>query len=300
MKIGIDLGGSHVSIGVVSEDGKILEKTDIDFILKDKKYILDCLEYKMVEKIKQYMSKYDVDSIGMAIPGDVNKDGKLYCINLPLKDYPIKKLFKRLTDKEVYIENDVNCMAIAEYNMGNLKKYDDVLFLTLGTGIGGAVFYQGKLLRPKLYSGMEIGHMTIEKDGKLCKCGNKGCYEKYASMRVLKQKIRKEMVNEDARGKEILEYLENNNSNEKVQEILDKYTEDVAIGICNLINIFEIEAICIGGSFVHFADILLPKLKQNILQKEKLYHKREDITIQRAILGNDAGIIGSTFLKSRK
>ena len=296
MKIGIDLGGSHVSIGVVDNNLKIVEKKEIDFISKEKEYIIDCLENKMVQKIKEYIAKYDIQKIGMAIPGNIDKNEKLHCENLPLKDYNIKKALKEHINKEIFFGNDVDCMALAEYKLESINNYKDVVFLTLGTGVGGAVFYQGKILKPKLYSGMEFGHMTIEKDGKLCKCGNKGCYEKYASIRVLKQKIREKIHNEEARGKEIVQYIKNNKTDTKLQNILNEYTENVSIGICNLINIFEPEAICIGGSFVYFADILIPKLKQNILQSKKLYNKRDDIVIKTATLGNDAGIIGSTLL----
>ena len=89
----------------------------------------------------------------------------------------------------INIRNDAKCAAVAEKTYGSMKDYDDAVFLTLGTGIGGAVFMGGKLLEPKRYSGFEIGHMVVNKGGRLCSCGKRGCFETYASIKALKMKV---------------------------------------------------------------------------------------------------------------
>ena len=193
------------------------------------------------------------------------------------------------------LQNDAKCAAIAEKQWGSLKEYDDALFLILGTGVGGAVFLQGELLIPKRYSGFEVGHMVIEKNGEQCNCGRKGCFEVYGSMKRLKQKIKVEFGLNSIDGKEIKEFIIKNKDNEILNKILDTYIENLTTGIANLINIFEPEAISIGGSFAHYKEILLEKLENKLLQKTELYNKDEIPKIVIAKLKNDAGIIGAAM-----
>lgn len=190
--------------------------------------------------------------------------------------------------------NDAKCAAIAENKIGSLKKYKRTIFLTLGTGIGGAVIINGKLLNTGNLSGCEFGHMVIQKDGIECNCGKKGCFEKYASMSTFKNNLRKELgLDETVRGNELLELIRKNPQDIKINNVIDDFIDDLSIGLSNLINIFEPEAVGIGGSFVYFSDVLLDKLKKNILLKSYLFNKRDELKIFPAVLGNDAGIIGS-------
>lgn len=142
--------------------------------------------------------------------------------------------------------------------------------------------------------------MSIEKDGILCKCGRKGCFEKYASMKILKDNLRKALgYDEKVSGKELFEIIRSNTPESKnydiIEKILKQYIEDLSIGIANLINIFEPEAIGIGGSFVYFEEVLLNRLKAEIISKNILFNPRENIIVKTAILENDAGIIGATL-----
>ena len=142
--------------------------------------------------------------------------------------------------------------------------------------------------------------MIIEKEGKLCNCGNFGCFEKYASMKAFKDEFRKEFkLDENTSGKDIIniirkEKIENPSNYKKIERLIKNYTEDLAIGMSNLINIFEPEAIGIGGSFIYFEDIFLNELKKRI-QDGKLFNPRKEVIIEMATLENDAGIIGSTI-----
>ena len=193
------------------------------------------------------------------------------------------------------LQNDAKCAAIAEKQWGSLKEYDDALFLILGTGVGGAAFLQGELLIPKRYSGFEVGHMVIEKNGVKCNCGREGCFEVYGSMKRLKQKIKGEFGLNSIDGKEIKEFMLKNKENKILNEIIDTYIENLTIGIANLINIFEPEVIAIGGSFVHYKEILLEKLQDKLLERTELYNKDEIPKIVMAELENDAGIIGAAM-----
>ena len=137
--------------------------------------------------------------------------------------------------------------------------------------------------------------MVIKKDGIKCNCGRKGCFEKYASMKALKDKVQKSFENENLTGIEIKELLTDNKNNEKIEKIIDEYIEDLKIGIANLINIFEPQTISIGGSFVYFKDILLDKLIQKLSEKNVLFNNQEPPKIIMAKLKNNAGIIGSVI-----
>ena len=262
MKIGIDLGGSHIAIGVVDEEGKILEKTEKRLTSVEKENIKKSIEDTIIEQASQFKAQYEIEEIGMAIPGWAENGVMIETGNIGIKNYPIAQILQEKIGLPIKIRNDAKCAALAEYTYGCLKGYDRSLFLTLGTGIGGAVFYNNQLLEAGKRPGYEIGHMVIEKNGIQCTCGRKGCFERYASMKALKNNLRKSLgFDENVRGEQLLD----------------------------MIRIFEPEVIGIGGSFVYFQDVLLPRLK------EKIEPERAEIVLEAAVLGNDAGIIGATL-----
>ena len=143
--------------------------------------------------------------------------------------------------------------------------------------------------------------MVIKQGGLECNCGRQGCFEKYASMKNFKNKLRKELgFTEKTRGEELLNMIRNNKPGqenyETIERVVSEFIEDLSTGIANLINIFEPEAIGIGGSFVFFEDVLMQRLKNKLKEPHILFNTREDIIIETAILGNDAGIIGATLI----
>lgn len=148
------------------------------------------------------------------------------------------------------------------------------------------------MLKSKVQTGFELGHVIIEKDGKQCTCGNKGCFETYSSMKVLKDSIKKRKNLKEVTGKELENIIRNDNSN--INDIIDEFIENLKIGLTSNINIFEPEAIAIGGSFVYYKDILLDKLV-NKMNKENLTFNRSAPKILIAKCGNDAGMIGVTL-----
>ena len=306
MKIGIDLGGSHIAIGVIDANGRILEKTEKRLLSKEKKNIENSIESYIIEKTKESQEKYKITSIGIAIPGTVTETEVVKSVNLGLKNYPIVERLKSGLNQEIPIQirNDAKCAAIAENKYGALKNYERTIFLTLGTGIGGAVMLHGKLLDTGKFPGCEFGHMIIQKDGLPCKCGKNGCFEKYASMKAFKDNLRNALgVDEKTRGQELISILIKSEregtidpeTNERIQKVVQDFIENLSIGISNLINILEPEAIGIGGSFVYFQEILMPKLKQNLQEKKYLFNPRtsQELVVLPAILGNDAGMLGT-------
>lgn len=298
MKVGIDLGGSHIAIGVVDKNGKILEKVEKKLKGIVTKEVKKVIENTIVEAVDKFKKEYKITEIGIAIPGTVTKETVVKSVNLGLKNYKIIEELQKKINMPIKIKNDAKCAAIAESKYGSLKDYKRVLFLTLGTGIGGAVVINNKLLDTGDLPGCEIGHMVIEKNGLECNCGRKGCFEKYASMKAFKNNLRKALgYDETFSGKELLAIIKNTKKEEKKYKIIEKikreYIENLSIGIANLVNIFEPEAIGIGGSFVYFGEVLLDDLKKELVTENLLFNPRKDINIQTAVLGNEAGIIGA-------
>lgn len=311
-------GGSHIAIAIV-ENGKILSKIENKISEIDKSNITEIIERTIFENIiklsnqvlEEEPSNRKIESIGIAVPGTVNETSICKCVNLGIKNYNIVErlnaiftdyysLFDELPIK-INLQNDAKCAAIAENEYGVLKDYNNSIFLTLGTGIGGAAIINNQLLEGSKVSGYEFGHMIIEKDGLECNCGKKGCFELYGSMKKFKKDLKNSLnLNEFTTGRQLVEILKYNKAlnrnDENIRKVIQEYTENLSIGISNLINIFEPDIIGIGGSFVYFEEFILEKLKERIFLGNLLFNKRDDIIIKSAILANDAGIIGASML----
>ena len=210
--------------------------------------------------------------------------------NLSLENFCLTEELESKLKMKVKIKNDAKCSAMAE------KKYKDCIFLCIGTGIGGAAFLNNKLLEPERFGGFEFGHMIIEKDGLKCSCGKRGCFEQYASIYSVKKKITKILGEKpDVSGKYFRENLLTQD-NPLVKLEIDSWLNYLKIGIGNLIDIFEPEAICFGGSFSHYEDTeIFDKLRKKLNKKNATFtiSNRPDIVI--AKYKNDAGIIGSVI-----
>ncbi len=300
MKIGIDIGGSHIAIGVINEKNKILKKYEKDYSNEDKKNLLLVVEKFIKDTINLIQNEYDIEAIGVAIPGGA-KDGVIVkTVNLGVYNYDITSYIKSITSDEmkVIVRNDGKDAALAEYDKliqtdENMKK-KNVLFLNIGTGIGGAVIYNGNLLQGNQFEGFEMGHTVIKKDGILCNCGKRGCFEKYGSILEYKNKVKNRLnIDAEINGDKLRKIMEEHK--DEIKDIDEEYVSDLCIGISNFINIFEPDVIIIGGGFIHFSYMFMDKIKEKLISSLLLFNKRDDLDIRIASLGNDAGMIGSTI-----
>ena len=300
MKIGIDIGGSHIGIGLVDTNGELILKKEKDYETKEKN-----MGNIIIKTIKQLINEVlyekeitieNIESIGMAFPGTVTETVVVKAENLGIENLEIVKELQNEFKIPMKLENDAKVAAIAEKEFGSLKNYSDSVFLIVGTGVGGAAFIGDKLLKPKRYPGFEFGHMVIKENGIKCNCGRSGCFECYGSIKRLKEKIEREFNLGTTDGKMIKQFMIENQENKKLNEILDEYIKDLCIGLSNIINIFEPEAVCIGGSFSHYKEILLERLEKELNKKTELYNKEDVPKILLASLKNDAGIIGSAMI----
>ena len=266
-------------MGVVSEDGKIINKEIFNYpSIQSENVIFD--------KISEYVSKNskNVKSIGIGVPGIVRDNKIIYTCNLPLENIDVKKYLK--TDLPIYLGNDAVCATIAEYHYIDNQKHDNYLLMTIGTGVGAGVILNKKIYLGKSGAAGEIGHMVIERDGIQCNCGRKGCFEKYVSINKLLKDTGTESL------KEFFYIVERN---EKIANMFDKYLNDLAEGIANVINIYDVDVVVIGGSISWFGDKYIHILRSKV--REKIYNDYTyKVNIKCAKLGNDAGIIGASLL----
>lgn len=298
MKIGIDLGGSHIGIGVIDNDKNIVEAYEKYFYKEDKENIISIIENFITDTVKDLEGTYDIESIGIAIPG-VAKDGAiLKTVNLGINNYDIGASLEKKLNKPVLVRNDAKCACLAEYN--NMIEKDpslenaNILFLTIGTGIGGGVIYNGKLLEGHTFEGYEFGHMIIKSNGVACKCGKSGCFEKYGSILQYKNKVREILdLSPEINGDDLREEMKKHH--EEIKDLEEEYISDLSIGISNLINIFEPDIVVLGGGFTNFNEFFEDKIKTLLINSNLLFNKRENLDFRFAELGNDAGIIGATI-----
>lgn len=300
MKIGIDLGGSHIGVGLV-EGYELKDTVDQFFSEEDRTDIENAIVRKIEELINEILLKNNmninnIESIGVASPGTIT-NGKVTSWNLGLKNFDLKSKLEELYNLKVIVRNDGKCAALTEKKYGAMKEYNDCVFVNIGTGVGGAAFLNGKLLEPRKYSGFEFGHMTLVKDGIECTCGKRGCFERYASIKSLKIRIAKTLNLEslDFSGQYMREQLMVEHK-EKLQEDINDFINYLRIGICNLIDIFEPEVICFGGSFSYYeGHPVLKKLIEEINKPNMTFNEENKPKIVTAFFKNDAGIIGATI-----
>lgn len=295
MKIGIDIGGNHIGVGLVDDHGNIIIKREKDLVKKEELDLKDTIIETIVEYINEIILEKgininQIELIGIAYPAALRKGIMSKAVNLDkIEGEEIRNKLKQYFNLPIYIKNDAKCSAICEKKYGSLKKYLNTVFLSIGTGIGGAIFLNDTLLGTNKNDLFEIGHIIIQKDGIECNCGKKGCFEKYASITALKREIIKNYsINKELTGKELYNFITEKLQDEKMEKIINEYIENLSIGISNIINIFEPEAISIGGSFSYY-DMFLEKLEKKIKEN----NEKSETKILIAKYRNDAGIIGA-------
>lgn len=298
MKVGIDLGGSHIAIGIINNNNEIIEKYEKDFSEEEKIQIIPTIETYIVDTVQEIEKNYEIENIGIAIPG-VSKDGViLKTVNLGINNYNIARILNEKLHKPISVRNDIKCACLAEYD-NMLKKTPELknvnmLFLGIGTGIGGGVIYNGKLLQGNTYEGFEIGHIIIKENGIPCKCGKRGCFERYGSILEFKNKVKARLnIDHDINGEPLRDIMDLRR--EEFEDLRKQYVQDLSIGISNLINIFEPDIVVLGGGFTHFSYMFIQDIKDTLLTSAFLFNRRDEIDLRIAELSNDAGIIGAVL-----
>lgn len=308
--VGLDLGGTFIKAGLVNKEGKIIKKTQIPTKGEEGKreVVLRQME-KAIEFCIEGMEKENLAGIGIGTPGVVDNDGIVYgAPNLPEWDnLPLKDIFEKKYEVGVRVENDVNSITWGEYIYGAGKGCRNMICITLGTGVGGGIVIDGKLLRGSVYSAVEIGHITIDYKGPKCNCGNYGCIERFVGRDYIVERAVKAIKN----GEKTLIYdlvdgkLENITPKIISEAYLkgDKLAEKIWIdvGEClgamltSLVNVFNPERIIIGGGISQAGKILFDTIER-VIKERAMKKLSENLKILPAGLGTDAGIISGAAL----
>ncbi len=309
-RIGIDLGGTNIAVGIVNEKFEIVSKASV-------KTGLPCCAESIADKIaittKQAaetagINISDVVSVGVGTPGLVDPEEGIvkYASNLRFDHVPLAKLVgERLGVAKVYVQNDANAAAYGEFIAGSGKNTKNFIAVTLGTGVGGGIIINGKLYAGSNNAGAELGHMIVDADGEMCSCGMQGCWEAYSSATALvswtKEAMRKDTNSimwelckgdiENADGKTSFDGMRAGDT--AATEVVNKYIKYLSVGIASLVTMFQPDVIALGGGVSAEGDTLLDPIRERL---EKNACTR-GATLKIAELGNDAGIIGAAFLE---
>ncbi|GAA4996066.1 ROK family glucokinase [Kitasatospora paranensis] len=203
LTIGVDVGGTKIAAGVVDETGEILARTRVP-TPADPQWAVDAIAQAVRELKEQYP---DVAAVGVGAPGFVDRDRStvIFAPNIAWENEPLKQRVEELTGLTTVVENDANCAAWAEFKFGAAAEHEDMVLITVGTGIGGGIVLDGRMHRGRFGVAGEIGHLNMVPDGLLCGCGGKGCWEQYASGRALRRYGREKAAADPIAGKRMLE-----------------------------------------------------------------------------------------------
>ena len=309
--IGVDLGGTGIKAGVVDEQGNIIAKescpTGVERgyapVIEDIAKLCTRVASRAVHDMSE------IKCIGIGLPGIyVPATGRVpFCTNLGWHDVPLLSEMRKYTQLPVFADNDATVAGLAEAVAGVSAGCKTSVFVTLGTGVGGGIIIDGKPYSGPHGIASEVGHMITVAGGELCTCGNKGCWERYASATAIIREGRKyakfhpdsalaKAVNGDLdaiEAKTVIDLAKEGNP--AASELFDQYVEHLCVGLVNLINLYDPEIIALGGGVSHAGQFLLDRVN-DILPKMVFYKTMPYAKVELAKLGNDAGIIGAAML----
>lgn len=313
MKIGVDIGGTNLVVGLVDAQFQIVDKESTPTLGKrtEKEIVDDIIGLITTLMEKHHLTEKDIESIGLGVPGFCNTDTGviLECDNVNFKNTPIAKMIRAVVDVPVFLANDADCAALGEAYGGATKDVDHSIMVTIGTGVGGGIIIDKKIYNGFNHGGGEVGHMVIDMYGLPCVCGRRGCWEQYASATALIAQSRaaakanpNSLLAKSVDGE--LEKINGKTAFDALAqgcpvatEVVDNFARYLATGIVNLISIFQPEIVVLGGGVSKAGAPLIDRV-QSIMDKE-CYGDVSSLPRAKlcvAALGNDAGVIGAAAL----
>ena len=308
--IGIDLGGTFIKGGIVNEHGDILVSdktpTEVEKGAQGVAANIANLAKALLEKANLELSA--VEGLGIGSPGMIDSNGGnvVYANNLGWENFRIcEELSHLLGGIKVKIGNDANVAALGEVKFGAARNYNSAVMITLGTGVGGGIIIDGKLVEGNMGAGAELGHIVIVKGGEQCSCGRKGCFEAYSSATALIRDTKRAMeAHPDSKmwecgsldmvcGKTVFDYAP---VDIYAKEVVDSYIEHLACGLVNYANVFRPEVILLGGGVCAQGDNLIVPLQKLVDKEIYAGDKGPRVPILIAELENSAGLLGAAAL----
>ncbi|MEY4320335.1 MAG: hypothetical protein RLZZ471_276 [Actinomycetota bacterium] len=305
--IGIDIGGTKIAGALVDGEGQIVRETRVPTPAKD----IDALVAAVVGLITELSAGHKVLGAGVAAAGfvDAQQANIIYATNLTGRNEPLKAKLEALTEIPVIIENDANAAAWAEYRYGAGRGYKHMTMLTIGTGVGGAIITNSKMLRGGFGVAAELGHMRIVPDGRPCACGARGCFEQYASGTALLRAARELAESNDIRGQRLRElgdaageltgtqvYQAITEHDPGALDVLNELGRWIGETVASLSAILDPEVVVIGGGVSAAGDLLLDPIRKAFLANMPAHGFRPELEIKAAEFVNDAGVVGAADL----
>jgi len=311
LTIGVDVGGTKIAAGVVNESGEILEEAGRSSPAKDS----DAIEDAIADAVEALCKRHDVEAVGVGAAGfvDAARSTVLIAPNLAWRDEPLRAELEKRTRLPVVIENDANAAAWGEFQFGAGYDVNDLLLVTVGTGVGGGLVLDGALYRGAFGVAAEIGHLRMVPDGRQCGCGQRGCWEQYASGSALMKTVREDARRGSTRAAMLLEFAGGDieditgqmvtraaregdvYASEKIHEIGTWLGE----GIAALAAVLDPATVAVGGGVADAGDMLLVPATEAFQASLTGRGYRPMLDIRVAQLGNKAGLIGAADLARR-
>lgn len=296
--IGIDLGATNIKIGLVDSKGRITIRRILStnsFAGREK--ILNALIKNIynILQIKKLKPK-DILGIGIGLPGPIDfKKGRVhYLPNISgWKDFPIKKWIAAKTRMPVFVDNDVNLVTLAEHRKGAGVGSDNMICITLGTGVGGGIIIDGHLYRGSSFAAGEVGHMPIVKDGPVCNCGGRGCLERFVGNRYILKMAKSRFKNNKITLEKLAELARKGNS--KAIKIWQDVGEFIGVGLTGVVNLLNPKKIVVGGGVSGAGKVLFDAIRKTISSRA-MPTQAKTVKVVKAKFAAEAGIIGAAIL----
>ncbi len=316
MRVGIDFGGTNIAVGAVEDAGGVLRLIckrsaptrmgrPVDEMVGDMAYLSREVLHDAGAELEE------LTALGVASPGVINSvSGQVeYYCNMDLRNYPLRSRLSSALGgfSRIFVGNDANAAALGEAVAGAAVGSGSSLTVTLGTGVGGGFVLGGKIYEGCNFSALEPGHMVVHAGGRLCPCGRRGCFEQYASASALIRDTREAMEAHPASAlwsiSPRLDMVDGRTAfdgarggDETARQVVSRYISEVALGLTNLVNIFQPEVLCVGGGIAGEGEPLRAALEERVLREQYAKTTPHKTRVVIAALGNDAGIIGAAAL----
>ncbi len=305
---GIDVGGTKIAGAVVDDHGKIVEHQRVESPATE----VEAIEDAIVELVSDLRTRHEFDCVGLGAAGyvDASRARVIFAPNLAWRDFDLKSEIEERINLRVAIENDANAAAWGEFRFGGGEDIDDLLMVTVGTGVGGGIVMDGDLQRGAFGFAAEIGHLRVVPEGRECGCGNLGCFEQYASGSALLRSVREAVEMRAPEAAEVLRLADGDPSAisgpmvttaaqdgdafaiEKLAELGDWLGQ----GVASLVTVLDPAVIVVGGGVSEAGDLLLDPMRASFFAHLAVRGHRPVAEIRPAQLGNKAGVIGAADL----
>jgi glucokinase len=294
--IGVDLGGTNLRAAAVDSQGKMLSKISGTTHLKSgRDAVIDDM-VNAIRKLKADSGSMRLAGVGIGVPGFIlmEKGVIVGSNNLPqFEGFPVRDEIERLLGTQVILENDANAAALGEKWIGAGKEVNDLVLLTLGTGIGGGIIVDGKVLHGHVGMAGELGHITVVPNGNPCGCGNYGCLEKHASATAIVSMARMMSLGENLTSEHVFQMAVAGNP--KAKMIFHTMGVSLGIALATLINIFNFPLFLLSGGVLAAWEQFAPAMLDEV-ERRSFTYRNAKTTIAKATLGNEAGLFGAAYL----